>query len=68
MQFFRNDKRVGAGNAVRIGDSGAAVTGYEIPLATQPFRERAGEGGKVGQPRKFTTFYVVFGVKSRKSE
>lgn len=34
--------RVGAGNAVKIGDSGAAVTGYERPIATR-------ESGKAGQ-------------------
>ena len=34
---------VGAGNAVRFGNSGAAVTGYETPIATHH-----GEGGAVG--------------------
>jgi hypothetical protein len=32
---------VGAGNAVKFGDSGAAVTGYESPLAIQT--EKAGK-------------------------
>src|ERR1017187_3117831 len=41
---------VGAGNAVRFGDSGAAVTGYESPtprifgVKSHPY----GEGGRVG--------------------
>ena len=37
-QFFHC---VGAGNAVRFGDSGAAVTGYEIPTTIQ--REKVEE-------------------------
>jgi len=33
-------QHVGAGNAVKLGDSGAAVTGYETSIATQPFANK----------------------------
>jgi hypothetical protein len=54
-QFFETvrSQHVGAGNAVRFGDSGAAVTGYESPtpkifgVESHP----NGEGGRVGLPR-----------------
>jgi hypothetical protein len=36
-QFFQ---RVSAGNAVRFGDSGAAVTGYEPSFATSFFANK----------------------------
>ena len=44
---------VGAGNAVKFGDSGAAVTGYESPTP-KIFGVNShpnGEGGRVGLPR-----------------
>jgi hypothetical protein len=51
--FIQGFTRVGAGNAVEVGNSGAAVTGYETSTATQL---NAGEGGAVGlKPEVRTT-------------
>jgi hypothetical protein len=51
-QFFEEcePQHVGAGNAVRFGDSGAAVTGYESPTPKDFGVESHpnGEGGRVG--------------------